>query len=314
MNLGNLQLFIEVVRRGSFAAVARDHDMAASSVSRAVAALEERLGARLLQRSTRRLELTEAGRHYFDRVEGLIEELALAGERATELTETPRGVLRITASATFGQIGVVPLLPAFTRRYPELDIELLLTDSRLDLVADRIDVAIRLGKLQDTTHVATRLCSVPFHVCASPGYLARHGVPDRPADLAQRDCLHLHLPDFANWRFRDREGRTERVAVRSRVVISNAQALKQCVLADMGITLLPRWVVHQELANGELAALFTDYAVGVTEFEVPVWLLYPSRRHLPLKVRAFAEFVRERFRGEAPWGGCRADPMKSGRI
>lgn len=301
MNLINLQLFVEVVRRGSFAAVARDHDMASSSVSRAVAALEEELGVRLFQRSTRRLELTEAGRHYFDSVEGAIEELVLAGQRTVELTETPRGVLRITAPATMGQIGIVPLLPAFTRRYPELDIELLLTDTRLDLLAERIDVAIRLGKLLDTSHVATRLLSAPYSICASPAYLARQGKPAQPADLTGHDCLHLHLPDFQNWRFRDKQGRIETVMVRSRVVISNAQALKQCALADMGVTLLPEWVVRGELARGELVALFTDFSVGVTEFEIPVWLVYPSRRHLPLKVRVFSEFVRESIRDTPPW-------------
>ncbi len=301
MNLANLQFFIEVVRRGSFAAVARDHNMASSSVSRAVATLEEQLGTRLFQRSTRRLELTEAGRHYFDSVEGAIEELTLAGERTAELTETPRGILRLTAPVSFGQIGIVPLLPAFTRRYPDLDIELLLTDSLLDMVAERIDVAIRLGKLLDAAHIATRLCSMPLRVCASPGYLARHGNPVEPAELARHDCMHLHLADFEKWRFRDRQGKTESVTVRSRVVISNAQALKQCALADMGITLLPDWVVQRELASGDLIALFADFAVGVTEFEVPVWLLYPSRRHLPLKVRVFTEFIRERFRSSPPW-------------
>lgn len=301
MNLGNLQYFLEVVRRGSFSAVARDHDKAPSSISRAVAALEEELGVRLLQRSTRRLELTEAGRHYHHSVEGLIEELLRAGERTAELTGAPRGVLRVTASATFGQIGIVPLLPDFTRRYPELDIELLLTDTRLDLLAERIDVAIRLGPLLDTAHVATRLCSEPFHVCASPGYLARHGRPELPAELAQRDCLHLSLPEYASWRFRDREGRTVIVTVRSRLVISNAQALKQCALADMGITLLPRWVVHRELAGGALVDLFPGLAAGAAEFEVPVWLIYPSRSQLPRKVRVFVDYVRDCFQKSPPW-------------
>jgi DNA-binding transcriptional LysR family regulator len=311
MNLFNLQLFIEVVRRGSFSAVARDHDMASSSVSRAVASLEEDLGARLLQRTTRRLELTEAGRQYFEDIEGLIEELALAGERTAELSETPRGVLRFTAPATFGQIAIVPLLPAFTRRYPALDLDALLTDTCLDLVADRIDVAVRLGKLQDTSQIATQLCAVPLHVCASPGYLARHGAPARPTELARHDCMHLSLGDFSNWRFRDRSGRTESVKVHSRVVISNTQALKQCALADMGIALLPGWMVERELENGELIALFSEFAVGVTEFEVPVWLLYVSRRHLPLKVRVFVEFIREQFRNGPPWSRDRCGSLNT---
>jgi DNA-binding transcriptional LysR family regulator len=301
MNLGNLQLFVEVVRRGSFAAVARDRDSAPSSVSRAIRSLETELGVRLFQRSTRRLELTEVGQQYFASVEGLIEELRRAGEQATELTETPSGTLRVTAPVTFGQIGIIPLLPEFTRRYPALDIELVLTDNQLDLLVERIDVAIRLGSLSDSAYVATRLCSEPFVVCASPDYLARSGRPGEPAELSHHDCLRLHLVDYSTWQFRHPSGRVENVAIRSRVVISNALALKQCALADMGITLLPRWVVQRELASGELTELFGDYAVGANSFEVPVWLLYPSRPYLPLKVRVFADYVREAFRQAPPW-------------
>lgn len=301
MNLFNLQLFIGVVRRGSFSAVARDHDMANSSVSRAVASLEQELGARLLQRSTRRLELTEAGRRYFESVEGLIEELNLAGERTADLGAAPRGVLRVTAPVSFSQVAIVPLLPAFMQRYPEMDIELLLTDACLDLVAERIDVAIRLGALRDTSQIAARLSSAPFRVCASPGYLARQGIPVRPAELAQRDCMHLNLADFSHWRFRDRRGRIESVKVHSRVVISNTHALKQCAMSDMGIALLPEWMAGRELANGELVALFDTYTVGVTEFEIPVWMLYLSRRHLPLKVRVFVEYMQEQFQKNPPW-------------
>ncbi len=301
MDLHHLQLFVEVVRRGSFAAVARDHRSAPSSISRAVRSLEEALGVRLFQRSTRRLELTEAGRGYFASVEGLVEELQRAAEVASKLTETPSGTLRITASATFGQVGIVPLLPAFTQRYPQLAIELLLTDTRLDLVADRIDVAIRLGPLTDSTYIASRLHIERYVICATPHYLAHHGRPTCPAELSRHNTLHLPLPEFDNWQFRAPNGRIEKVAVQSRLLISNAQALKQCALAHMGIALLPRWVVTQEERRGELERLLPEYAVGTSEFEIPVWLLYPSRRYLPLKVRAFAEFMRDAFRHAAPW-------------
>lgn len=301
MNLGNLQLFVEVVRRGSFASVARDHGNAPSSVSRAIASLEDALGVRLFQRSTRRLELTEAGQQYYASVEGLIEELQRAGEQASELTETPSGTLRVTAPVTFGQIGVIPLLPAFTERYPNLAIELVLTDHQLDLLVERIDVAVRLGSLSDSAYVATRLCAEPFAVCASPDYLARHGRPEQPAALAGHACLRLALPDHGTWRFRDQRGRVENVAIRARVVISNALALKHCAMGGMGVTLLPRWVAQRELANGDLVQLFGNYTVGAPEFDVPVWLLYPSRRYLPLKVRVFAQFVREAYQPIPPW-------------
>ena len=301
MDLKNLQLFIEVVHRESFAAVARSHDKSPSSVSRAVAALEAELGVRLLQRSTRRLQLTEAGRDYFNAVEEAMASLAQAGERAQSLTERPRGVLRVTTSVTFGQVGIVPLLPVFMERYPELELELLLTDTRLDLLAERIDVAIRLGALDDTKLVATKLCDVPYIVCASVGYMRRYGALEEPLDLNGRDCLRLSLPEHGVWRFRNTRGQISKISVRGRVRCTNVRALKQCALSGMGIALLPSWVVHQELASGELVQLFSGWSAGATEFVVPVWLLYPSRQHLPLKVRTFIDYVKGCFHGTPPW-------------
>lgn len=302
MNLENLKLFVAVARRGSFAAVAYDLGKAPSSVSRAIAALEEELGVRLLQRNTRRQLLTQAGIAYLEAVEEATETLAQASDQAAALTERPRGVLRVTASATFGQIGILPLLPDFMARYPGLDVELLLTDTRLDLIAERIDIAIRLGHLTDNTLIATKLASAPFRICASPAYLKRFGMPKSPSELAGHDCIHPALPGFGVWRFRDTDGLTVEVAVHSRLICSNALALGQCAVSGMGVTLLPDWVAQTGLVSGELVDLFPNWRVGTTEFEVQIWIVYPSRRHLPLKVRLFIDHVKEAFSGKVPWG------------
>jgi DNA-binding transcriptional LysR family regulator len=301
MNLVNLQYFVQVSRKGSFAAVARDHGKAPTTVSRAIASLEAELGVRLFQRTTRHLDLTKAGSEYLEAVEEAMALLVQAGEKALVDTLTPRGILRMTASTTFGQVGVVPLLPGFMTRYPKLDVEFLLTDSRLDLISERIDVAIRLGTLHDTNLVATLLCEVPYHVCASPKYLKSHGTPKSPVELIERDCLHLTLPEFNVWQFRDHKGDIERVAVRGRLTCSNVRALKQCTLSGMGIALLPRWVVHSELISGDLVDLFQTWTVGASAFKVPVWLLYPSWQHLPLKVRIFIDYIKEAYRTSWPW-------------
>jgi DNA-binding transcriptional LysR family regulator len=301
MNLNDLQLFVEVARKGSFAAVARDHDKAATTVSRAIAGLESELGVRLLQRSTRRMHLTEAGRVYLETAEEAMALLAQAGEKAVALTGRPYGKLRMTTSATFGQVGIVPLLPGFLERYPELDVELLMSDTRLDLISERIDVAIRLGSLHDTNLVATKLCDVPYHVCASPGYLRHQGRPKQPTDLTERDCLYLNLPGFNTWQFSDIRHRIVKVTVRGRFICSNVRALKQCALSGMGIVLLPRWIVHHELTSGELIDLFPEWMAGTEEFKVPVWLLYPSQQHLPLKVRVFIDYVKDAYRAMLPW-------------
>ncbi|HFD86558.1 MAG TPA: LysR family transcriptional regulator, partial [Gammaproteobacteria bacterium] len=189
MDLDNLQIFIEVVRRGSFAAVARDRDVNPSSISRSVAMLENELGVLLFQRSTRQLEITEAGELYLERIEPIVEELQRARDLAADISAHPRGRLRITAPVTFGQIAIVPYLPELTTRYPDLSIELILQDSVDDLLAEHFDIALRLGPLRDSAFIASRLCDMNFVVCASPAWLEKHGEPKKPEQIAGQDCL-----------------------------------------------------------------------------------------------------------------------------
>ena len=297
MELSSLQIFAEVMRRGSFAAVARDRDVSPSAISRSVAALENELGLRLFQRTTRRLAPTEAGALYFARIEPLVGELEQARQAAADVRERPSGILRVTASVAFGQTCLVPLLPELNRRYPELSLELLLTDSNLDMVAERIDVALRLGPRSDGRLIGLRLFETRYRVCASPDYLARAGAVAAPEDLRARPCLVFALPGYrSRWIFLDRAGRRSEVPIEGRFVISSALALRDCALNGLGPALLADWLIGDDLSSGALVDLFPGHRVTATDFDTAAWLLYPSRAYLPLKVRAFIDFVRARLR------------------
>jgi DNA-binding transcriptional LysR family regulator len=301
MDITALAIFVEVMRRGSFAAVAEARNVAPSSISRVIAGLEEGLGIRLFQRSTRRLVATEAGRIFFERIEPLVEELERARLAAQDLSIGPSGILRVTTTVAFGQICIVPLLADFRRAYPGLSLELLLTDSNLDLIGERIDVAIRLGPRLDLGYVGTKLLATRYRVCASPDYVAREGSPSTPADLAQRNCVVFNLPGFRDrWMFRRIGGEESEVPIRSDLKLSSALAVRQCALDGLGPALLGHWIIEQDIARGALLDLFPAHDVTATEFDTAAWILYPSRSYLPGKVRAFVDFVRHRLRPLVP--------------
>lgn len=296
MDLHTLSVFVDVVRRGSFAAVARDRDTDPSTISRAIRTLETELGVRLLQRTTRRLSLTEAGRIYFERVEPLVDELDRARHAAIDVSAAPAGNLKMTASIAFGQTRLVPLLPELGRRFPDLGFELILSDANLDLVAERIDLAVRLGPRLDTGMIGTRLMDTWYRVVASPDYVKQHGAPASPAEIAERDCLLFALPAFrSHWLFKDERGAIEDVPVHGRFVISSAIALREMALAGLGPALLVDWLIDNDVAGGRLVDLFPGYRVTATDFETAAWVLYPSRAYLPLKVRTVIDFLRSKF-------------------
>jgi DNA-binding transcriptional LysR family regulator len=286
------------VRRGSFAATARDHDVAPSSISRAIATLESELATRLFQRTTRSLTLTEAGASYFDRIAPLLEQLQEAGAAIADAGHEPRGTLRATASVSFGQKCVLPILPELLARHPNLSLDLVLTDAVVDLVSERIDVAVRLGRLPDSSLIAQKLIDTPYVICASPDYLRRHGRPRRPADIARHECLLFPFTGFrSHWTFVDRRGRRETVPVAGRTVISNAMALQEAARTGMGLALLSRWLTDDDLAAGKLVDMFPSHRVTATDFKSAAWLVYPSRAYLPSKVRVFAEALRKHMKG-----------------
>lgn len=292
MDLDSLRIFVEVARRGSFSAVAQDRGLAPSSISRAVESLERQLGVRLFQRTTRRLSTTEAGAAYFERIEPVVDELERAHQAVADLATTPRGTLRITASVSFGLTHVTPLLARFAESYPELQVDLVLSDAVIDLTAERIDLALRHAPLADSSLVARRILPATYALCASPAYLQRHGRPAAPADLEHHRCLAFSAVGFrTRWRLRRRGGAVEEISLRPRVVINNGLALRDCALAGAGIVLLSDWLVGDELRRGMLVPVMTDFEVTPTTFESAIWLVYPSRAYVPRKVTAFVEFL-----------------------
>ncbi|MEO1400658.1 MAG: LysR family transcriptional regulator [Cyanobacteria bacterium J06635_1] len=294
MDISVLKLFVDVLRQGSFAAVARDRNIDPSSVSRSIAGLEKELGIRLFQRTTRKLSPTEAGITYFERIEPLVEEIQQATAVVTDTSGQPKGELRLTASVAFGIQCIVPLLPHFEALYPDLTVDLLLTDTRVDLFSERIDLAVRLGLLADSTLIAQRLMQVCYRVCASSQYLQQSGHPQQPNDIEAHHCLLFPLPGFrTRWIFRDKDDATLEVPVRGRTVISNAIALQQCAIAGMGLALLPHWLVDKDLQAGTLINVFPNYDVTATDFSTAAWLVYPSRAYIPLKVRVFIDFLKQ---------------------
>ncbi|HEB57660.1 MAG TPA: LysR family transcriptional regulator [Gammaproteobacteria bacterium] len=300
MDTETLTLFLDVMRVRNFSRVADARGMAPSSISRAITALEQELGVRLFQRTTRRLEPTEAGRLYFERVAPLVAEFQSAAQMARDLVEEPRGTLRLTASTVHGQMYVVPLVTELAAQYPALSIDVLLTDAWVDLVEERVDIAVRLGSLQDSSCIARRVADMRFHVCASPAWVAAHDRVEAPQQLAQHDCLLFPRPGYdLNWLFRDAHGRVSEVPIHGRYLMTNSQAIKQCALAGMGIALLPDWLVDAELADGQLLRLLPEYEATATDFDSAVWLVYPSRDYLPLKTRLALDLLGKRL-GERP--------------
>lgn len=305
MNLEAIQTFVDAVARGSFASVARARRIAPSSVSRLVAELETELEVRLFQRTTRRLSLTEAGQAYLDRVVPLLQELDQARDLARDLAAGPRGVLRIAVTGTFAQLHLARWLPRFLAQHQDLRVELALDERYTDLIADHIDVAIRLGHLPSTSAVAKKLCAMPRAIVASPRLLGGRAVL-KPEEVETMPCLLFPHEGYGpRWTFRDRRGKVRELEPQSRVVAADGLVLRSLALAGEGLALLPRWLCADELAAGSLVDVFPTHDVTATEFDAVVSLLYASRSYLPLKVRVFVEFMSELFRGGPPWEKAR---------
>ncbi|MFG1372240.1 LysR substrate-binding domain-containing protein [Xanthobacter oligotrophicus] len=295
MDTAQLRIFVHVARRGSFAAAARDLDMDASAVSRAVAALEAELDARLMHRTTRTMSLTEAGLAYLARVEPILDELDRARDEVASARAEPVGTLRLTASVAFGEACLMPLLPEMRMRFPHLKLDLILTDANLDLAAERIDMALRLAPDVRADVIGVKLFATRYRVVASPDYCAREGTPRMPQEVEKHPAIVFGLPDFRlRWLFR-RDGRVEEVPVRGDIAISSGLAIRHAARDGLGLALLPDWLVGPDLASGRLIDLFPDHDITATSFDTAAWLIYASRRYTPQKVRLVTKFLRERL-------------------
>lgn len=295
MDLDLLRTLIAVERHGSFAAVARIEGVDPSSVSRRVAALEEALDLRLFERTTRRLRMTEAGRVYCDRVAPIVDALGEAADVARDVVTEPSGRLRVTTSVAFGERWLTPRLASFRAVYPQVEIELLLSDAMVDIAAEGIDLALRLGPRPEGALVAARLFDTRYRAVAAPSYIEDRAPPKAPVDLAEHDGILFALPKFgSDWRFRrDAGAPVEAVSPRRVLTISNALAIRRAALDGMGVALLADWTVRRDVEAGRLIDLLPDYEGAATDFEAAAWIVYPSRAYVPMRLRVFIDHLRK---------------------
>lgn len=290
VDLNELLVFTRVVQTGSFTAAARLLDMPKSSVSKKVADLENRVGARLLQRTTRKLGLTDAGRVYFDRAARIVAEAEDADRAVSQLQAAPRGLLRITVPLSFELLG--PVVTAFLGRYPDVQIDMVCTDRKVDLVDEGFDVAIRAGPLEDSALVARSLGTIRRVLVASPGYLRKRGSPTTPGQLAKHDCIAFGGGSGSReWALR-RGDAVEHVRVSPRFVVNDFDLMRDAARMNVGIAFALDSVVDEDLRAGELRRVLAEWSSPDT----PVHVLYPSTRHLSPKVVAFVDTVRADLR------------------
>ena len=292
-----MRVLLQVVDSGGFARAAAALDLSNAAVTRQIAALEKHLGARLLHRTTRRVSLTEAGSEFCARSRVILEQLAEAESAAAQGVVQPTGVLRISAPLSFGVLRLADELPGFRARHPQLKLDIDLSDRLVDLANEGFDVALRITTDLEPSLVARRIALVGMTVCASPGYLRRHGTPRSPADLERHEVLsYKYLWSGDEWSFTDALGRRCPVRVRPAVHATNGDLLRHLAVADGGIILQPTFLVEAELRRGTLVPLLEDYHAP----QFTLYAAYLSHQHLPARVRVFIDYLVERFGRTAP--------------
>ena len=286
-----MNAFVRVAERGSFAAAAADLGLTPSALSKLVTRIEDRLGVRLLTRTTRKLALTAEGELFVARSRDILASIEAAEAEVTAASERPRGHLRISVGTAVAKQILGPALPVFLDRYADITVELHVSDRQVDLVAEQIDVAIRSGALGDSTLVARKLGEATRVICASPLYLEKHGTPRVPADLLQHNCLTLPGPAWSQWPFHTHEG-INRLAVAGTLTSDNADLLLDMAVAGLGIARLADFMVARALRDGALVRLLVDSHVPES---FPIHALTVPGRHRAPRVRAFVDFLAEEF-------------------
>lgn len=303
--LTNLAVFVKVVEEQSFAAAARGVGLSPAMVSKHVQALEERLGARLLNRTTRRLSLTEVGRGYYERARQILADLEDADRAASDLQAAPRGTLRVNAPFSFGIRHLGPAVAAYLQAYPEVTVDISLNDHYIDLLAEGVDVALRIGRLADSSLIARRLAPIRLVLCAAPAYLRQHGTPREPKDLARHNCLlYTYAATADEWRFVGPDGKDEVVRVSGRLLANNGDVIIAAAAAGIGLALSPSFMAGEPVRAGQLVRLLPGYAAP----EAALYAVYPPGRHLSAKLRSFIDFLVKRFGEEPEWDRwCRGE-------
>lgn len=295
----SMQIFIAAVDEGSFAAAARRFKLSAAMAGKHVSAIESDLNVRLLQRSTRRLSLTDAGERYYERCKVILEVLEDANREASDVQKTPKGLLRVAAPVAFGAMHLGRIVSRYLEQFPEVSLDVVLEDKYADLLENRIDVAIRVGRLEDPTLVTRRLAPCRMVLCASPEYLKKHGTPETPDHLSRAPRLAFSQAVSAgDWTIYDAQGRAHSIEGPCRMTANNIQLLLESVLAGTGIAYGPNFVFGEHIKQGKLIKLLPAYRTT----ELTIQAVYPSAIRIPFKVRIFVDFIAKAL-GDTPlWG------------
>ena len=296
-SIQEMAVFARVVGAGSLSAAARELGLSPALVSRRLAALESRLGVRLINRTTRSLHLTDDGATYYEACARVLADIEEADATVSAGRVEPRGTLRVALPASFGLQHIAPLIPRFAERYPQVQLALSLSDRTVNLIEEGFDLAVRIAHLEDSSLTARKLAPNRRVVCASPAYLARHGTPRTPDELARHNCLTT--TDFAmNWDYKGPDGKPGSVRVTGRYACDSWEVLREWARAGLGVALKSTWDVHRLLAEGSLVEVCPGYTF---HSDVAIYAVYPSRRFLPAKTRVFIEFLAESFGPDPYW-------------
>ena len=291
--LNGMAAFAAVVDAGSFTAAAKDLGQSKSSISKQISKLEDRLGARLLNRTTRKLSLTDVGRDYYERCRRIVEEAEEAELAVTTMQECPRGLLRVSLPHSFGARYIAPILPDFMKRYPDISVEVHMSDQTVDLVDMGIDVAVRAGNLRDSSLIARKLAEIRIMIAATPAYWDQHGRPEHPRDLSRHNCFtYAYSQSPKNWYFQDKTGGEMWVPVDGNLHGNSGEITLAALLAGLGVAALPTFFCPDGLENGDLESVLEDYCRP----PAGLYAVYPHSRHLSTKVRVFVDFLVEHFK------------------
>ena len=295
--LYEMSVFSKVVASGSLSAAARDLGVSTAVVSRRLASLEARLGVRLVNRTTRRLALTDEGASYLDACTRILGEVEDADAAAAARRIEPQGVLKVALPASFGHKHIAPLIPPFAERFPKIQLALSLSDRTVNMIEEGYDLAIRIGELEDSSLAARKLAPNRRVVCASPGYLKTHEAPRKPDDLQRHNCLTTNDLRM-NWEYKGPDGKRGSVRVTGHYACDNWEVLREWAMAGLGVALKSTWDVRRQLEDGSLVSLLPGYDFGT---DVAIYAIYPHRRYLPAKTRVFIDYLAESFGPEPYW-------------
>ncbi|VAW60884.1 Transcriptional regulator, LysR family [hydrothermal vent metagenome] len=291
-----MKAFCSVTETGGFSSAARKTGLSKNLLSKYVAHLENSLNTRLLNRTTRHVSTTPAGRAYYERCKPILSELDELKSLMLDTRSQPMGELRITAPISFAELHMMPIIARLSQQYSELEISLHLSDRMVDIVDMGFDVAIRIGELPDTSLVARKIAPAPTRVCASPAYIERHGCPQTPQELQQHPCIFdANITTKKQWQYQH-NNQKHRVKLNGSISVNSVRAVKELVLTDIGIGLCPDFMVHNDIKKGRLQALLNDYSF----YHLNLYALYPHRRHLSGKIRIFIDALLEHFNQEKP--------------